>query len=368
MEEKLYYYPDRGKLIFSSNILDLIGSKKPETDKKSLYYFLTLGYIPGKATIFKGIRKLSINQSLVQKNNKSFIKSWDSNIISIKKPLPFFEKRIIKTLKSLVKDIDLKHKSLGILSTGGLDSSILIALLSKHREQIDTYFISIENEECELYNQSVRESIGMLSRKFNINHNEIPITLDNYISSFPKMVKALNEPIFDEDLPAVFSALRKNKKVKALASGMGMDELFSNDSEIIEKRLPFLSESLAAHNKISGSTAILFPYLDTEFIKLAMKTPLDFKLKNGTEKYIVRKTFSSLLPKEIIKGGHLQSKIPSKWLKVLCGIYREDVLKSEFLKGYLKKRYIEKAVKSKDLKSLIKLIILDIWHKEIEKF
>lgn len=128
---------------------------------------------------------------------------------------------------SIRKQVELELHAdveVGILLSGGIDSSLLTALSTRSgKSRIKTF--SIGYKESEIYNESVYARI--VANKFNTNHFEFLFTENDLLEQLPDLIDCMDMPIYDPAmLPMLFLSKNVKKEVKAVLSGDGGDELF----------------------------------------------------------------------------------------------------------------------------------------------
>lgn len=118
----------------------------------------------------------------------------------------------------LQADVDI-----GVLLSGGVDSSLLTALASKRLSNIKTY--SIGYQESSTYDESKYARI--VANQFKCEHHEFLFTEKELLDQVPSLIACLDQPIYDVAmLPMLYLAENVKKDVKAVLSGDGGDELF----------------------------------------------------------------------------------------------------------------------------------------------
>jgi|TARA_B100001971_G_C18250478_1_gene577791 asparagine synthase (glutamine-hydrolysing) len=228
----LYYTKIGNRFLFASEIKSLLQYKdlKREVNKKGLIDYLTFRYTPTEQTIFEGIKKLKPGHFLVYKKNKIQInRYWDVNINRIsKKPIAYYEKLVLKNLKQSVKRRLISDVPLGAHLSGGLDSSIIVAMMKTLVDtDIKTFSVSFEAEEP--FNES-RYS-NMLADYYGTDHHELVVKSDT-MKLLPEVIWHLDDIDSDPTLIAQYLLSEyTRKKVKVVLTGEGADELFGGYDE-----------------------------------------------------------------------------------------------------------------------------------------
>ncbi|MFQ5530684.1 MAG: asparagine synthase-related protein, partial [Gemmatimonadota bacterium] len=210
--------------------------------------------------------------------------------------------------KRLMSDVPL-----GTFLSGGLDSSIITALVRPHVSSLHTVAVGLEGTPDLHAARCVARHLGTI-------HHEHVFTADEVIEALPTIIFHLES--FDVDLvrsaiPCYFASRLASNHMKVALTGEGADELFAGyryhrELGCSERLQSELAGSVAAlHNMnlqrvdrmtMAHSIEGRVPFLDVDVIDLALRIPIDLKLR-GTppiEKWILRQAFEHLLPSEIV--------------------------------------------------------------------
>lgn len=220
----LYYYCKGNNFIFASEIKTIIeyfkfNNIKIEYNSSKLKEYLVNGYINSEnGTAFKDVYSLESGK-LFNFNGESLTIINELNIIPESSNLLNVEHELTNQIE-LELDADVE---VGILLSGGIDSSLITALGSKKKKQLKTFSISFK--ESNKYDESVFAKI--VSNKFNTIHTTYLFTENDLIAEIDNLIKAIDQPIYDPAmLPMLYLSKNVRKNVKAVLSGDGGDELF----------------------------------------------------------------------------------------------------------------------------------------------
>ena len=233
----LFYTKIKDNFLFASEIKSLLKNKlvKPIINKESLQELLSLSpsRIPGSG-VFKNIKELRPGHYMIYENDKITIKRyWNIKEKINKDNYETATKKIEKYLTESIKRQMVSDVDIACLLSGGLDSSIITAIVAKNRDKtLDTY--SIDYEDNDKYFQKTKftvsqdnDYIKLMSETFKTNHYYKVITQH-------KLAKYLKESVIARDLPGMadidssllwFSKQIK-KKHKVILSGECADEIF----------------------------------------------------------------------------------------------------------------------------------------------
>jgi len=224
----LYYYFDGKNFLFSSEIRAIREFKKFDIDKLALSEFFHLGYISDNLSIFKGVKKLLPghylefdlkNKSLNIKNYWKFENYFKISKKSEKEIINELEEVLIDGIKyRMVADVDV-----GVFLSGGVDSSLVAAILQKNYGNIKTFTIGFEENKYDesRYAKKVADYI-------NSNHTTKILRVNEAKEILKKFVDIYDEPFGDSSGIPTFlvSQVAKENGVKVVLSADGGDELF----------------------------------------------------------------------------------------------------------------------------------------------
>src|SRR3989344_8938990 len=149
-KKPLYYTNDIERFLFASELKAILCDEefKKEINLEALHHYLTFGYIPTPLSILHGIKKLEPGHYLVFKDKEiSIEKYWDVSFNEIRSDENYFASRLFETLKDSVKSRLISDVPLGALLSGGIDSSIIVGLMSKLNNNVKTFSIGFNEKD-----------------------------------------------------------------------------------------------------------------------------------------------------------------------------------------------------------------------------
>jgi asparagine synthase (glutamine-hydrolysing) len=224
----LYYTEHRGRLLFASEIKALLSVEGVDrrVDLDALESYLTVRYVPGPKTMFKNIYKLQPGQTLtVRKGQLKFHSYWDLEYTEE----PRSQEDLVEELRALLVEVCRSHLMAevpyGVLLSGGLDSSTIVAVLrSLLNDRLATFTIGYENAD----HLNEFEYARKVSEHAQTWHCEVNSPAKEFADWIPKLVWHLDEPIGDPAcVPLYFVARYAKQHATVLHSGEGADELFA---------------------------------------------------------------------------------------------------------------------------------------------
>jgi len=233
----LYYAPVNGGVRFASNTQSLIqsGGIDLEIDPVGLHHQFTLhGVIPAPHTILKGIKKLEPGHWLIINPDGQMYKKQYWRLESNKQHQQQYqtEEQWIEALHQRLKDA--VHKRLtaadvpvGVLLSGGLDSSLIVGLLAEAGvKNIRTFSIGFEDVAEE--KGSEFEYSDLVVERYQTRHKKYLISNSEVLPRLPEAIANMSEPMFGQDAIAFYLLSEQvSQDVKVVMSGQGADEVFA---------------------------------------------------------------------------------------------------------------------------------------------
>ena len=197
-----------------------------------------------------------------------------------------------------------RNRSGAILLSGGVDTSIL-ALLAKPEMAFTVALKGFHAPDL-----TYAEKVSALLK---IEHKVRKFSVEEALNALPEVVHILRT--FDLALPndlSIYFALRMaaENDVPSVITGDGSDELFAGYSymaNLSPRGLKSYQRELSENWHFSSSglgkalgVEVKQPFLDGEFVRFALEISPKLKVRNGTGKYILRKSFENLLPAELV--------------------------------------------------------------------
>ncbi len=223
----LYSHQPNGDLIFGSEFRALLQHPKinKEVDYEAIHHYLSYYCVPAPLTAYKQIRKLEPAHWLEWKNGEIKIQRyWSPNFSDkIKISRQEAEEETMRIVREATKMRLISEVPLGAFLSGGVDSSLIVALMAQESSQpVKTFSIGFEEEDfSELkYAKRVAEHIGA-------EHHEFIVKPDAF-DVLPTLVEHYGEPYADPSAIAAYYVARETRKhVTVALNGDGGDESFA---------------------------------------------------------------------------------------------------------------------------------------------
>src|ERR1051326_3647213 len=162
----LYYFFDEDRFIFASEMSAILCYGIPRTlDPASLQLYLHLHYIPAPWTMLQGVHKMEAGQQLLVRNGK-LTRSYHYRLTQntpVKASYDTAKKKVAELLDHAVRERMIADVPLGCFLSGGLDSSIVSALASRHKQGLKTFSVGFHEEKYfdeTRYAQMLAKKIG----------------------------------------------------------------------------------------------------------------------------------------------------------------------------------------------------------------
>ena len=226
-------------LVFGSDInaLKVFPSINKDINLKALDAYLNYSCIPSDLTVYKSIKKIKpghVAEFELEKNSEfsypSIFKWWDyKKIVNASKSEAYISKERVlfdleEVLKVVTKDCLVSDVPVGCFLSGGIDSSLLTAILSKNSDsRINTFTIGFEDENYDESKNAKKISDFLLT-----NHEEIILKPSEALDLIPNLPLIYSEPFADSSqIPtALISREIKKKGIDVALTGDGGDEMF----------------------------------------------------------------------------------------------------------------------------------------------
>ncbi len=230
----LLVYRSADNFIFASEMKALMALGVPKVlNYTALFQYFQLNYIPAPSSIFKGVKKMAPGSYLfINKEGKIVRKRW-YKIPFKKKSLqketrklsyPEQQKKLVELLDNSVQRRLIADVPLGAFLSGGIDSSVVVALASRHTQHLNTFSIGYHDEP---FFDETRYA-NLVAEKFKTNHTVFSLTNQDLYDHVFDVLNYLGEPFADSSaLPFYILSKKTRQEVKVALSGDGADELFA---------------------------------------------------------------------------------------------------------------------------------------------
>jgi asparagine synthase (glutamine-hydrolysing) len=225
----LYYHVDAERIAFASEIKALLPALAggPRIDTASLDAYLSLRSVPAPFTLFEGIRKLPAGHRLrVTADGRTSLERYWSIPEAHPASMPDGEAvdAVEAALERSVAAAMVADVPLGAYLSGGLDSSLIVALMSKvGGAGVSTFAAGFGDPRADELPWARR-----VSDLLHTDHHEVDVTADDFAELWPRLTWLRDAPVSEASDVAVFRLAEEARKhVTVVLSGEGSDELFA---------------------------------------------------------------------------------------------------------------------------------------------
>jgi asparagine synthase (glutamine-hydrolysing) len=227
-KKPIYYTVKNGGLYFCSELSGLLTAlpQRPEIDLEAIDLYLSFQYIPEPRTVYKGIYKLPAAHTLVWENGEAKLhRYWDySYQPKLSGDVTDLAAELRVRLREAVRMRLISEVPLGAHLSGGIDSSIIVALMAELGDApVKTFSVGFEEQEfSELpYARAVAQKYGTDHHEFTLTYGDIPQTLE-------KISQHFGEPFGDASaIPLYHISVLTRQYVTVALNGDGGDEDFA---------------------------------------------------------------------------------------------------------------------------------------------
>ena len=390
----LYYTESSHSLRFASTLPALLagGDIDTDIDAVALHHYMSFhAVVPAPHTIIQGVRKLPpatvrvIDADGRSRDHRFWRLHFGARPEEQQLAYEDWQEITLDTLRRAVERRLVADVPVGVLLSGGLDSSLIVGLLAEQGQRgLNTFsvgFESVDNEAGDEFQYS-----DIIARHFDTDHHQIRVDTARLLPALQHCIQAMSEPMVSHDVIGFYLLSQEvAKHVKVVQSGQGADEVFAgyhwypplrdssdpvadyagvffdrDHGEFAEAVHPrFVSEDysrafVAQHFSAPGAqrpidkalrldTQIMLvddpvkrvdnmtmawglearvPFLDHELVELAARIPAEFKIASGG-KGVIKEAARSVIPNEVIDRPKGYFPVPA--LKYLDGEYLEYV-------------------------------------------
>ncbi len=275
-KKPLYYtQTDDGSFVFASELKAILSylPKKPSLNKSALVQYLLYEYIPDEGTPFESIHKLpagswmKVSMTQIEQGTWWQLYPFPTDFTGdVHDPEKTFDTLLDQAVSSrMVADVPV-----GVLLSGGLDSTTVAWYMRQHTKQLHSFSVGFKNESFDEshYATLAADAIGT-------QHHAVRFTVDTFHETLDTVLARMDEPLGDASLLPTYAVSREAKNhVTVVLDGDGADELLYGYDTFPAYQLSLLYEKIPTelHNLLERIAHTL-PTRHTYF-------SLDFKLKS----------------------------------------------------------------------------------------
>ena len=217
-----YYVTEDGRLLYGTMIRQILNQEGfvKELNEKLLQIYMSLTYIPGEETFFKGLKKLLPGRFLIWQNGELHIERyWKAEFCPDEsKSLEDYAEELHNTLKEIMTETKAADEEIDSFLSGGVDSSYVLAMSEAKAADSCGY-------EEERFDES--KLAAETAKLLGVQFNRCVITPEEYFDIVPYVMYNMEQPLGDASAIAFALGCRATAKhTKLCYSGEGSDEFF----------------------------------------------------------------------------------------------------------------------------------------------
>jgi asparagine synthase (glutamine-hydrolysing) len=229
-KKPLLYYTTKSCLAFSSEMKSLLEWGVPkELDYTVLHQYLQLNYIPQPQSIFKNVAKLkpghymTVNETGIQEY-KAF---YELKCHPEEYPQYTYQQakdKLVEHMNIAVQERMISDVPLGAFLSGGIDSSVIVALASRYTSKLNTFSVGYKDNS---YFDETKYA-ALVAKKYQTNHHVFSLSNNDFLEHLNGVLEYIDEPFADSSaIPVYMLSQMTRKEVTVALSGDGADEVFS---------------------------------------------------------------------------------------------------------------------------------------------
>jgi asparagine synthase (glutamine-hydrolysing) len=231
----LYVAETPGRIRFASTLPALVEAGDVDTsiDAVALHHYMSWhSVVPPPRTILTGVRKLppATVRTIEPDGRSTDVRYWDPPSTRPGGPSPSpreWQEQVLDALRRAVERRMVSDVPVGVLLSGGLDSSLVVALLAEagqsHLATFSIGFAAAGGEQGDEYEYS-----DLVAKKFGTDHHKIHIGHERLVPGVDGAIGAMSEPMVSHDCVAFYLLSQEvSKHVTVVQSGQGADEIFA---------------------------------------------------------------------------------------------------------------------------------------------
>jgi asparagine synthase (glutamine-hydrolysing) len=228
-KKPLHVYQDEDALLFGSELKALFSFGIPkELNKEVLPYYFQLNYIPQPLSLVKKVRKLlpghylKISSASVEDRvyYELLLRKESYNDLSYEDA----KTKLVQLMDDATRLRLISDVPLGCFLSGGIDSSVVVALASRHQQHLKTF--SIGYKDNPFFDETYYANL--VAKKYNTQHTVFSLSNNDFLEHIDDVLNSIDEPFADSSAIPTFILSRQTRKhVTVALSGDGGDEVFA---------------------------------------------------------------------------------------------------------------------------------------------
>jgi asparagine synthase (glutamine-hydrolysing) len=227
-EKPLYYTLAGNYILFGSEIKSILQAGRARgVNPQAVCDFLAAGYVPRQNTLFEGILKIPPGHLLVWEGGTAEIRPyWTHGDSTVTRPTSFEIAKVClsEQLNEAVKLCLESDVEVGAFLSGGIDSSVIVALMRKHNAKVRTFTVGYGGKAAGFNELGYAKRVA---KHLGTDHHELILGPQSSMELLPKILWHYDEPHGEPTSVLVYLLCEFTRKyVKVALSGTGGDEIF----------------------------------------------------------------------------------------------------------------------------------------------
>ncbi|MBB1287129.1 asparagine synthase (glutamine-hydrolyzing) [Flavisolibacter sp. BT320] len=228
-KKPLLYYRDEDKLVFGSEMKALFAFGIPrKLEWQVLPYYLQLNYVPQPLSLIENVQKVEPGHYLTVTSEGVQSKAYHK--LSIQKDsyghyqYEGAKEKLVVLMEEAVRLRLIADVPLGAFLSGGIDSSVVVAMAARHTNHLKTY--SIGYRDNPFFDETYYANL--VADKYKTDHTVFSLTNDDFLTHLHSILDYIDEPFADSSaIPQYILCYHTRKHVTVALSGDGGDEVFA---------------------------------------------------------------------------------------------------------------------------------------------
>jgi asparagine synthase (glutamine-hydrolysing) len=229
-KKPLLYYKHEDYFVFASELKALLAYDIPkELNYTALHQYLQLNYVPQPQSMIKGVVKLMPGCFLKIDANGGLTEGvyYKLQIHAENYAALSYEaaqRKLVELMGTSVNERMISDVPLGAFLSGGIDSSVVVAVASKYTSKLSTFSVGYKDN---AYFDETKYAL-LVAKKYNTDHTVFSLSNDDFLQHLDGVLNYLDEPFADSSaLPVYILSKLTRQQVTVALSGDGGDEVFA---------------------------------------------------------------------------------------------------------------------------------------------
>lgn len=303
----LYHAERPGGFRFASSLPALLAAGDVDTslDPVAIHHYMHWhAVVPAPHTLLQGVRKLppATIRTIEANGDTSNHIYWKVDINQSDEDLKVsgeeWQERVLDALRLAVKRRMVADVPVGVLLSGGVDSSLIVGLLAEAgQSDLNTFSVGFEEAGGEKGDEF--QYSDLIANHFATSHHQTFVPSRNLLDALPSTFKAMSEPMVSYDNVGFFLLSQEvSKHMKVVQSGQGADEIFAG--------YHWYPPMMAEGDAVDKYQKAFFDYDDDEYSSVVSR---DFLGQNYSRDFVEAHFMASGAREDVDKALHIDSTV-----------------------------------------------------------